>query len=211
MVLGAPQDGGVERAFVQIVESGVGGGRSDDLDAGGGEGVGQGQKPALGHAGGQDAQRRPFAAAGLQINAASGEGGAAQMEFFFGYRGAGHLLQPQRRLGGVGRQRHGQIRVHDGTARRADNHDRQTARLGRRPQPRHDVVGERIEIDHGGVQREVLQDSLGRRQVASGDGGPAEGVQPSHQRPEPTVLGRQDQYTRIESQVGRLPRTSQRP
>jgi len=52
VILGAPQDGGVERPLMQIVEGGVGRRRGDHLAAEVGQGIGQGEEMPVRLAGG---------------------------------------------------------------------------------------------------------------------------------------------------------------
>ena len=160
MILGAPQDRGVEGAFVQIVEGGVGGGGGDHLDARSGQGVGQGQEAAISHPGGQNAQGAVVTGAGVQRHAARGEGGDPQAELFLGDGGAAQLLQPKRRLGRMGRNGHGHVGAADAVGPGSDHQNGQPTRFGGGAQAKGDVFVQALDVDDGRLQREVLQRHL---------------------------------------------------
>ena len=78
------------------------------------------------------------------------------------------------------------------------------AHFGGGAQTQSNVLAHAVDVDDGGFQREILQRHLARDDVARRHRAPSQGVQPGGERPDPAVVGRQDQYTRVESQAGRL-------
>ena len=196
----APQNSGVERGLVQIVEGRVGRGGSDDLGALGHQGVGQGQETGVDAAGDQHLQRLRLAVAQIQRGAADGEGLLAQAEFFFGDRGAHQMLEAQGGLGRMGGLRGRQIDA-GGRGRRADRDDGQAAVSGCGRQELRELLGVWMaQIDDGRLDRIVGQGGGCSRQAAGRQRAPANGVEALAKRAK-TIIGLSDnQNTRNQAQ-----------
>ena len=204
MILRPPQDGGIERPLMQIVEGRVGGRGRHHLAAARDQGIGQGQKAMIGLARREDPQRRHVNHCRGQGGPARREGGLALDHLLPGDGGTHQMFQPQGGLHGVGRRRHDDVRP--GRRRiaiaRAHGHHRQASRQDGVVQggDRGRHAGS-ARIDDGRLDRQVGQAGEGGGQGPGRDRGPAQGVEPLAQGPDQIVVRRDNQNTRIETQT----------
>ena len=203
MVLCTPQDYGVERPLMQIVEGRVGSRCRHYLTTAFCQGVGQGYEMPVRLACSQHAQGHAVDARDRQRLPPGSEGRLAQRDLLLCNGGADHILEPQGRLGGVRGSGHHDIDQprFPGRCIRINHENRQAARDHRSAKGTDAVGGIRqARVEDHGFQRPVDQGLNCTGQGTGGQGAPAERVQALAQGADKAVVRCDDQYARIGTQ-----------